>query len=106
MIVSYLALQPEILHNHLVPFTFFVGLINALSVGKMITAHLVKAEFPFDNVLVPPLALAMLDSLGPKLKQYLGVGWPSALGSDGYQVAFVFLMLGLSVGVYGSFIVS
>lgn len=32
------------------------------------------------------------------------VGWPSALG-PGYQVPFIFACLGLSVGVYGSFVV-
>lgn len=48
LIASYLALQPNILHNHLVPFVFYVGLINAYSVGQMITVrapsrHLSKA---------------------------------------------------------------
>ena len=38
LIVSYLALNPNILHNHLVPFTLYVGLVNAYSVGQMITA--------------------------------------------------------------------
>jgi ethanolaminephosphotransferase len=38
LIVSYLALNPRILHEHLVPFTLYVGLINAYSVGQMITA--------------------------------------------------------------------
>ena len=64
----------------------------------MIVAHLTKnPEFPMYNVLVMPLGLAVLDSLGP---------WPSALGDGTYQIAFVFCMLGLGVGVYGSFIVS
>ena len=33
------------------------------------------------------------------------MGWPSALGDNVYQVAFVFSCLGLAVGVYGSFVV-
>src|SRR5712691_2346237 len=31
LIPMYLALQPTILHHHLVPFIFYVGLINAYS---------------------------------------------------------------------------
>ena len=53
------------------------------------------------NVLILPLALAVLDSAGP----ILGL-WPSVLGDGMYQVAFTFLMMGLAIGVYGSFIVS
>lgn len=99
LIPAYLALNPIILKHHLVPFIVFAGVVNAYSVGQMIVAHLVKAKFPFKNVLLVPLAWAVGDSLGPKL----GL-WSSALGDDVYQVAFVFLMLGLAFGVYGSFV--
>ena len=99
LIPIYLLLQPRILHHHLVPFIFYVGLINAYSVGQMIVAHLCKARFPYQNILVVPLTAAVLDSAGPLLRL-----WPSALGGDVYQVAFVFLGVGLAVGVYGSFI--
>ena len=98
-IPAYLALNPAILHHHLVPFVVLAGIINAYSVGQMIVAHLVKDSFPYQNVLVVPLLCAVIDSAGPKL----GL-WPSALGDDIYQVAFVFLSLGLAVGVYGSFV--
>jgi len=106
--VLYLALQPNILRNHLVPFALFAGLVNAYSVGQMITAHLVKLEFPYYNVLVLPLAYGVVDSLGPWLQYETStpwLGWPSALGDDVYQVAFMFCMLGMAVGVYGSFVV-
>ena len=53
------------------------------------------------NVLTVPIGLAVLDSLGP----FLGL-WPSALGSGTYQIAFVFMLMGLGFGVYGSFVVS
>jgi ethanolaminephosphotransferase len=105
LIVSYLALQPVIRHNHLIPFVFFVGLVNAYSVGQMIVAHLTKSRFPFSNVIVLPLFYAVVDSLGPVLQAHLGIGWPSALGFDVYQVAFVFCCLGLAIGVYGSFVI-
>jgi ethanolaminephosphotransferase len=105
LIVSYLALHPEILHAHLVPFVFLVGLINAYSVGQMITAHLTKSEFPYQNVLVLPLLFGIVDSLGPVLEARVGFGWPSALGDGVYQVAFMFSCLGLAIGIYGSFVV-
>lgn len=105
LIAAYLALQPNILHHHLVPFVFYVGLINAYSVGQIITAHLVVMPFPYQNVLSLPLIYGVLDSLGPVLQKHIGVGWPSALGDGVYQVAFVFTCLGFAVGVYGSFVV-
>lgn len=105
LIIAYLYLQPTILHNHLVPFVLFAGVVNAYSVGQMITAHLVKLPFPYWNVLGVPIALGVLDSAGPLMLKHFGLGWPSALGTDVYQVAFVFLMLGLALGVYGSFVV-
>jgi ethanolaminephosphotransferase len=113
-------LHPMILHEHLIPFVFYVGLINAYSVGQIITAHLTQSRFPFGNVLVLPLLWGVLDSTGPLLQQWFArfgarlgldaaalrwVGWPSALGGDVYQVAFVFMCVGLGAGVYGSFVV-
>lgn len=102
LVPIYLYQQPIILYYHLIPFIFYVGLINAYSVGQIIIAHLTKSpEFPRYNILTLPLGLAVVDSLGPML----GI-WPSALGDGTYQIAFVFSCLGLAVGVYGSFIVS
>lgn len=101
-VALYLYLHPVILNHHLIPFVFYAGLVNAYSVGMMIIAHLTKdPDFPMQNVLVLPLGLAVVDSLGP----FIGL-WPSALGSSTYQIAFVFMLLGLGVGVYGSFVVS
>ncbi|KAF2397365.1 Choline/ethanolaminephosphotransferase [Trichodelitschia bisporula] len=105
LIPAYLYLQPIILYHHLVPFVFFVGIINAYSVGQMIVAHLTKSRFPFYNVLVLPLVYAVIDSAGPLMLEQFGFGWPSALGNDIYQVAFMFSCLGLAVGVYGSFVI-
>lgn len=107
LIAGYLYLQPLIRTQHLVPFVMFAGLVNAYSVGQMITAHLVKLDFPYWNILALPLGVGIVDSLGPILKEHIGwaSGWPSALGDDVYQVAFMFCMLGAAVGVYGSFVV-
>lgn len=99
-VAVYLYLQPVILNHHLIPFVFYAGLINAYYVGRMIVAHLTKdPEFPMHNVLTLPLGLAVVDSLGPTL----GL-WPSALGFGTYQIAFVFMLMGLGFGVYGSFV--
>ena len=100
----YLYLRPSILHYHLVPFALYVGLVNAYFVGKIIVAHVTKSNFPTQNILLAPLLFGMLDSAGPWLQERVGFGWPSALGVP-YQVAFVFMSLGLAVGVYGSFVV-
>ena len=108
LVPAYLYMQPVILTSHLIPFVFFVGLINAYSVGQIIVAHLTKSRFPFGNVLILPLLFGVVDSIGPILLKYVPggiVGWPSALGGDVYQVAFVFCCLGLAIGVYGSFVV-
>ncbi|KAL8407618.1 hypothetical protein RB594_006444 [Gaeumannomyces avenae] len=104
-ILAYLFLQPNILHGHLVPFVMFAGIVNAYSVGQMITAHLVHLRFPYTNVLTLPLAWGVVDSLGPWLLSTFGFGWPSALGDGVYQVAFMFCLLGMAIGVYGSFVV-
>lgn len=105
LIPVYLFLQPVILRQHLVPFIFYAGLINAYSVGRMIVSHLTKSRFPRGNVLIYPLIYGVADSLGPFLQRNVGFGWPSALGNDIYQVAFVFMCLGLAIGVHGSFII-
>lgn len=107
LVVAYLWLQPIIRTQHLIPFVMFAGIVNAYSVGQMITAHLVKLDFPYWNVLALPLGYGVFDSLGPFLQSKLGwtFGWPSALGDDVYQVAFMFSMLGMAIGVYGSFVV-
>ena len=98
---AYLYLQPVILNFHLIPFVFYAGMLNAYAVGRIIVAHLTKdSEFPMHNVLTFPLGVAVLDSLGPTV----GL-WPSALGFGTYQIAFVFMLMGLSFGVYGSFVV-
>ncbi|PKY07815.1 Choline/ethanolaminephosphotransferase [Aspergillus campestris IBT 28561] len=99
LVSAYLYMQPTILEQYTVPFALFVGMVNAYSVGRMITAHLTKTDFPYFNVLLVPLALAVVDSLG----QVVGL-WPGVLNDEPRQIAFMFACLGLSIGTYGSFI--
>lgn len=110
MVPAWLYLRPVILREHLVPFLFFLGACFAYQVGLIITAHLTKSPFPFFNILLVPIFAGLVDSLGPILREHLGtrfggIGWPSALGEGTYAVAYVFLCLGLAMGVYGSFVV-
>ena len=101
-IVAYLYLQPIILNYHLISFVFYAGLLNVYFVDRMIVTYLTKdLEFLMYNVLTFPLGLIVIDSLRPTL----GL-WPSALGFGTYQIAFVFMLMGLSIDVYGSFVVS
>ncbi|EZF70511.1 hypothetical protein H105_07150 [Trichophyton soudanense CBS 452.61] len=100
LLVPYLYMHPEILHNHLVPVILFTSILNAYSVGQMIVAHLVKLDFPYHNVLNLPLAVGVIDGLIPRL----GLLEKSFIATGQNQVAFVFMCLGLAVGIYGSFV--
>jgi ethanolaminephosphotransferase len=101
IIPAYLYLQPAILHNYTIPFGLFVSLVNAYSVGRIIIGHLTQTSFPYQNVLLYPLALGVLDSAGASV----GLWSAPVLGYGVGQVAFVFGCLGLAIGVYGSFVV-
>lgn len=108
LVPTYLYLQPVVLKHHLVPFVLYVGLLNAYSVGQIIVAHLTKGDFPYQNILMLPLGFGVIDSLGPVLQERSGIswlGWPSSLGNGTYQISFVFMSLGIAIGVYGSFVV-
>lgn len=101
LIPAYLYLQPVILENYTIPFGVFVSLINAYSVGRIIIGHLTQTSFPYQNVLLYPLALGVLDSVGA----LIGLWSAPVLGYGVGQVAFTFGLLGLAIGVYGSFVV-
>jgi len=101
----WLSLRLEILHEHILPFIFFIGASFAYQVGLIITAHLTKSPFPYFNVLSLPILAGTLDALGPFLQARLGLGWTSVLGGGPYTIAYVLACLGLSIGVYGSFVV-
>ncbi|KAJ5555101.1 hypothetical protein N7535_007546 [Penicillium sp. DV-2018c] len=100
LVPAYLYLHPAILHNYTIPFGLFVSLVNAYSVGRIIIGHLTQTSFPYQNVLIYPLALGVLDSAGAAV----GLWSAPVLGYGVGQVAFVFGCLGLAIGVYGSFV--
>ncbi|KAL3471316.1 CDP-alcohol phosphatidyltransferase-domain-containing protein [Aspergillus californicus] len=99
LVPAYLYLNPTILENHLVPFALYVGLVNAYAVGRMICAHLVKSKFPYYNIVLAPIGFSVADSVGARL----GL-WPNTLVDTIGHPAFVFLCLGLGLGIYGSFV--
>lgn len=108
LIPLYLFLHPQILQHHLIPFIFYAGLINALSVGRIIIAHLTKSRFPFTNILLLPLFFGVVDGLWAQFGHLLGVEWLAGYEGRGvlgleYQVPFVFMCFGFAVGVYGHF---
>ncbi|KAL2860251.1 CDP-alcohol phosphatidyltransferase-domain-containing protein [Aspergillus pseudodeflectus] len=99
LVPAYLYLNPTVLDNYLVPFGLYVGLVNAYAVGRMICAHLVKSEFPYSNILLTPVALGVIDGTAV----LFGLWSKPLLDTIGHP-AFVFLSLGLGLGVYGSFV--
>lgn len=105
LICVYLYLNPETLYHHLVPFILFAGLVNAYSVGQIITAHLVQQPFPYFNVLVLPIAYGVFDSLGPVFQKYFGFGWSSFIENGSYQSTYCICMLVFALAIYGSFVV-
>lgn len=102
LVPAYLYLQPSVMENHTIAFGLYVSLVNAYAVGRMIVGHLVKSGFPYHNILLYPLALAVIDSAGP----FFGLWSAPVLGDGIGQVMFVFGCLGFAIGVYGSFVVS
>lgn len=64
-----------------------------------------KIPLPYFNVLLLPILAGTLDALGLFLEAKLGLRWLSVLGGVPDTVAYVLACLGLSIGVYGSFVV-
>lgn len=89
---SFAYLNPNIVYRSCIPFMCFVGTCLAYSVGLMITAHVTHAEFPYFTpyfLLFPMIgAILFKDKVGPQ-----------------EAVLVVWLSLGLSIGVYASFVV-
>jgi phosphatidylglycerophosphate synthase len=94
-LVVWIQLSPIILHQHLLPLTVATGVAAAFAVGRIITAHVTKQEFPLWNplLLLPSIGIAA-HLTGEHLH------WDTTLTG----IATVWAGLGLSVGVYGGFI--
>ncbi|ORY74615.1 peptidase C65 Otubain-domain-containing protein [Protomyces lactucae-debilis] len=85
-------LNPTVVTEQCVPFLFFLGILFAYSVGLMITAHITHAPFPYFTpyfLLFPMLA---------------GIAFNHKIGAMEAR-DIVWLSLGLSLGIHGSFVV-
>lgn len=93
----WVCFSPILIHTYLMlPFALTIGFSVALSVGRIITAHVTSQKFPITNVLMAYPTLAMLIQL-------VGTGlW----GWDSTQTTttLVWIGFGASFGVYGFFV--
>ncbi|BFZ58679.1 Phosphotransferase [Savitreella phatthalungensis] len=76
-----------------IPYMLVCGIVAAYQVGLVITAHVTHAPFP----VLPPLALL--------LPMIIALLVPPPKWSTANERAFVWSMLGLVTGVYGSFVI-
>ncbi|KAI5284495.1 hypothetical protein KEM54_001290 [Ascosphaera aggregata] len=97
LVCIYLYLKPSVLGCCTLGVILYIGLMNAFSVSQMICAHVTKAPFPYRNILTLPLYMGILDNLGREIGF-----WSDDLMGD--HSAFIYASLGLSLGVYGSFV--
>lgn len=88
-------LSPSILYEYLMPLVTATGIAFAFTVGRMITAHVTNQSFPLWNplLLMPALGVAAHATAST-------LGWDMKLTS----LSTVWAGLGLSLGIYGSFI--
>lgn len=95
--VSVFIFAGEVINTRvLIPFMLSVGLTSALSVGRIITAHVTSQKFPITNPLMvyPTVAYAI---------KYFGVsfwGWDNVSTVNN----LVWAGLGLTIGTYAMFV--
>ena len=86
-----------ILHTYLLlPFTLTVGFSVALSVGRIITAHVTSQKFPITNpLMVYPTLAVIIQAVGVKCWDWDPLTTVTAL---------VWIGFGLTMGVYSFFV--
>lgn len=96
-LVIWASSSTYILHTYLLlPFTLTVGFSVALSVGRIITAHVTSQKFPVTNpLMVYPTLAVVIQIVGVK-----GWGWDPLKTVS----ALVWLGFGLTMAVYGFFV--
>ncbi|ANB13357.1 diacylglycerol cholinephosphotransferase [Sugiyamaella lignohabitans] len=94
-LMVWILISPTILYGYLLPLAFATGIISAFTVGRIITAHVTSQKFPLWNPLLFMPSIGIAVNILSKL-----FGWDETLS----EVAAVWAGLGLSIGVYGSFI--
>lgn len=99
-LTGWALIAPIVINTHLlVPFTLSTGAIVALSVGRIITAHVTSSSFPRVSAPMFIPAVAIVFNLLVK-NEILLPDW----NLDATNTGLVWLSLGASVATYGFFV--
>jgi len=96
---TFLTHHEEIVHQHLLPTMLYLGIVFAYTVGTIIIGHVAKKDFPYWNILFLPLFLGLADVyITPHFREEPYISGEYVLGT-------VLMAFGLSLGVYGGFVI-
>jgi ethanolaminephosphotransferase len=106
---TFLLHHTEIVHQHLLPTMLYLGIVFAYTVGQIIIGHVAKQDFPYWNILFLPLLIGLADVyITPFFREYslliVAVNDREPYISGEYVLASVLMAFGLSLGVYGGFV--
>jgi ethanolaminephosphotransferase len=106
---TFLSHHEEIVHHHLLPTSLYLGVVFAYTVGTIIISHVSEKDFPYWNITFLPLLIGLADVyITPYFRPYCP-SWilicrePYISGE--YVLGSVLMAFGLSLGVYGGFVV-
>lgn len=91
----WIYLSPDILYHHVLPLTIAIGAVFAFTVGKMITAHVSKQDFPLWNILQLTPTLGILIHYVARFNSW---------DMETTDIASVWTCIGFCLAVYGCFI--
>lgn len=94
-VLAWINAAPYIVTQHLITFLLVFGLIFALLVGRLITAHVTQQSFPRFNVLL------LVPFVGTFV-HYVSAYFEKIPGSA--DIAFLYISLGFSFAIYGTFV--
>ncbi|KAI9189453.1 hypothetical protein H9P43_000886 [Blastocladiella emersonii ATCC 22665] len=98
LVYLWAASNPAIIADHLVPLTLYVTFFFGHLVGRIITAHVIKAPYPYGNVNWIPAVLA----LGNVASGWL-LGGGERLVPAEYDGLLLWVSVGFSMTVYARF---
>jgi len=89
----------------------YLGIVFAYTVGTIIIGHVAKKDFPYWNITFLPLLVGLADVyITPYFRRYSLLRWCRWLISrepyisGEYVLGSVLMAFGLSLGVYGGFV--
>lgn len=92
---AWVGVAPYLIHEYMIVFLLTFGLIFALLVGRIITAHVTHQSFPMYN----PLVFIPYAAVASHYASSLFGGWPIV-----HDLYFLYVSLGFSLAVYGLFV--